>query len=114
MGLTEIALILFVALVLFGPDDLPVIAKTIGKMVRQGRKIMNELTREFTNTISMQSDTIMDSLKDTSPKEKVSQEEPKQKEDENVLQSNDEGAEKKAEDNEAAVKHDGTNEADPM
>ncbi|RJE48636.1 MULTISPECIES: twin-arginine translocase TatA/TatE family subunit [unclassified Dehalobacter] len=114
MGLTEIALILFVALILFGPDDLPVIAKTIGKMVRQGRKIMNELTREFTNTMSMQSDTIMDSLKDTSPKEKVSQEEPKQKEDTNVLQSNDGGAEKKAEDNETAVKHDGTNEADPM
>jgi len=114
MGLTEIALILFVALILFGPDDLPVIANTIGKLVRQGRKMMNELTREFSNTISMQSDTIMDSLKDTSPKEKVSQEEPKQKEDTNVLQSNDQEAEKKAEDNGVAVKHDGTNEVDPM
>ncbi len=31
MGLTEIALILFVALILFGPDDLPVIAKQLEK-----------------------------------------------------------------------------------
>jgi len=47
MGIGEIILILAIALILFGPEDLPEIARTIGKIVFEIRKATNELTREF-------------------------------------------------------------------
>ncbi|GAB6153517.1 twin-arginine translocase TatA/TatE family subunit [Desulfosporosinus burensis] len=51
MGLSEILLILVVVLILFGPEDLPVIARSIGKVVFEIRKATLELTKEFQNTI---------------------------------------------------------------
>jgi len=51
MGLSEILLILVVVLILFGPEDLPVIARSIGKLVFEIRKATNELTKEFKSTI---------------------------------------------------------------
>ena len=51
MGLSEILLILVVVLILFGPEDLPVIARSIGKIVFEIRKATNELTKEFQSTI---------------------------------------------------------------
>jgi len=51
MGLSEILLILVVVLILFGPEDLPVIARSIGKLVFEIRKATNELTKEFQSTI---------------------------------------------------------------
>ncbi|KUO73961.1 MAG: TatA [Desulfosporosinus sp. BRH_c37] len=47
MGFTEILLIMAIALILFGPEDLPDIARTIGKVVFEIRKATNELTKEF-------------------------------------------------------------------
>jgi sec-independent protein translocase protein TatA len=52
MSLTNITLLLFVALLLFGPEDLPVIARTIGKAVYQVRKLSLEVSREFQNSIN--------------------------------------------------------------
>ena len=51
MGLSEILLILVVVLILFGPEDLPVIARSIGKAVFEIRKATTELTKEFQSTI---------------------------------------------------------------
>lgn len=51
MGISEILLILVVVLILFGPEDLPVIARSIGKLVFEIRKAVNELTKEFQSTI---------------------------------------------------------------
>lgn len=51
MGLSEILLILVVVLILFGPEDLPVIARSIGKVVFEIRKATNELTKEFQSAI---------------------------------------------------------------
>ncbi|AFM40902.1 Sec-independent protein secretion pathway component [Desulfosporosinus acidiphilus SJ4] len=51
MGLTEILLILGIALILFGPEDLPEIARTIGKIVFELRKATQDVTREFQGTI---------------------------------------------------------------
>ena len=47
MGFTEIVLIMAIALILFGPEDLPDIARTIGKVVFEIRKATHELTKEF-------------------------------------------------------------------
>lgn len=51
MGLSEILLILVVVLILFGPEDLPVIARSLGKLVFEIRKATNELTNEFKSTL---------------------------------------------------------------
>jgi sec-independent protein translocase protein TatB len=51
MGFTEILLILVIALILFGPEDLPEIARKIGKVSFELRKATNELTKEFKGSI---------------------------------------------------------------
>ncbi|HZK52868.1 MAG TPA: twin-arginine translocase TatA/TatE family subunit [Desulfosporosinus sp.] len=51
MGIPEIILILAIALILFGPEDLPDIARTIGKVVFEVRKATQELTREFQDSM---------------------------------------------------------------
>ncbi|NLI91758.1 MAG: TatA [Peptococcaceae bacterium] len=65
MSLTELALMLFVALILFGPEDLPVIARTLGKIVFQIRKYTNEITREFQDAIETPGKVINDALNDS-------------------------------------------------
>lgn len=68
MSLTELSLILFVALILFGPEDLPVIARTLGKMVYQIRKYSNEITKEFQDALETPSKVINDALQEAPPK----------------------------------------------
>lgn len=47
----EILIILAIALILFGPEDLPDIARTIGKVVFEIRKATNEMGKEFKNSM---------------------------------------------------------------
>ncbi|MDR3599736.1 MAG: twin-arginine translocase TatA/TatE family subunit [Desulfosporosinus sp.] len=51
MGFTDIVVILAIALILFGPEDLPDIARTIGKVVFEIRKATHELTKEFQGSL---------------------------------------------------------------
>lgn len=51
MGFSEIFIIMAIALILFGPEDLPDIARTIGKVVFEVRKATQELTKEFQNSM---------------------------------------------------------------
>jgi len=51
VGFGEIILILAIALILFGPEDLPDIARTIGKVVFEVRKATHDLTSEFQNSM---------------------------------------------------------------
>ncbi|MDP4126752.1 MAG: twin-arginine translocase TatA/TatE family subunit [Bacillota bacterium] len=51
MGFSEILLIMVIALILFGPEDLPDIARTIGKVIYEIRKATQELTSEFQNSL---------------------------------------------------------------
>lgn len=51
MGFSEIFLIMAIALILFGPEDLPDIARTIGKVIFEIRKVTQELTKEFYNSV---------------------------------------------------------------
>jgi Tat protein translocase TatB subunit len=55
MGFTEILLIMAIALILFGPEDLPDIARTIGKIIFEVRKATQDLTREFQNSMDIPS-----------------------------------------------------------
>lgn len=51
MGFSEILLIMVIALILFGPEDLPDIARTIGKVIFEIRKATNDMTKEFQSSI---------------------------------------------------------------
>ena len=47
MGLPELMVIAFVAVVVFGPDKLPDLAKQAGALVRQGRKMAHNARDEL-------------------------------------------------------------------
>ena len=47
LGFTEIAFILLIALLLFGPKQLPEIGKTLGKALQEFRRASNELKRTW-------------------------------------------------------------------
>lgn len=51
MNFTEIVIIMAIALILFGPEDLPDIARMIGKIVYEIRKAVNDLTSEFEDVV---------------------------------------------------------------
>lgn len=55
MGIGEIIFIVVFAPVLFGPDELPKIAKTIGRIVFQVKKeigsVQNEITKVITDEV---------------------------------------------------------------
>lgn len=85
MGLTEIGLIMFVALILFGPEDLPVVARTLGKMVYQVRKYASELNKEFQEAIDTPSKVVNNAIKDSLSESKVSKTEEKREDTEELL-----------------------------
>ncbi|MEE9543292.1 MAG: twin-arginine translocase TatA/TatE family subunit [Thermodesulfobacteriota bacterium] len=47
IGITEIILILIVALVIIGPEKLPELAKTIGKTFNEFKRTSNDIKRTF-------------------------------------------------------------------
>lgn len=53
MGPLELGLVLALALVVFGPDKLPELARQIGNFVSQVRRISGEATAEFQRSISL-------------------------------------------------------------
>jgi sec-independent protein translocase protein TatB len=53
VGFGEIIIILAIALVLFGPEELPDIARKIGKVVYEIRKATNELTKELHSSMDI-------------------------------------------------------------
>ena len=65
MGFSEIFLILAIALILFGPEDLPDIARTIGKVVFEIRKATQELTREFQSSMDAPNDILNKAFEQT-------------------------------------------------
>ncbi len=51
INLSEIVVIFLVALVLFGPEQLPVLARTLGKLTGQVTRPSDSLRREFYNSV---------------------------------------------------------------
>ena len=54
MGPLELMLILVLALMVFGPDKLPEIARQIGKVVAEVRRITSDVSTEINRTISIE------------------------------------------------------------
>ena len=61
---SEIIIIFLVILLLFGADKIPDIARTLGKGMREFRKVTNDLKREFNNSTGGLKDEIDDLKKD--------------------------------------------------
>lgn len=53
MGPLELALILGLALVVFGPDKLPELARQIGRVIGEIRRVSSEATAEIQRSISL-------------------------------------------------------------
>lgn len=51
MGIVEILVLLVVALVVLGPERLPEVLRTVGKILRELRSVSNELMRELTEAL---------------------------------------------------------------
>lgn len=51
VSITEITVIFLVALVLFGPEQLPVLARSLGKLTGQVKRTSDSLRREFYNSV---------------------------------------------------------------
>ncbi|KUO66341.1 MAG: hypothetical protein APF84_18105 [Gracilibacter sp. BRH_c7a] len=73
MSLMQIAIIMIIALILFGPEDLPVFARALGKTVYNIRKFANEITKEFKDVIDTPTNMVNDVLKEPN-KEKITKE----------------------------------------
>ena len=54
MGSLEILLILVVALIIWGPERIPEIAKTLGKVMRTIRKASFDLTAQVTKELELE------------------------------------------------------------
>ena len=62
MGITEILLIMGIVLILFGPEDLPEIARTIGKITYEIRKATQDVTKEIQGSIDTPSKVLNKAL----------------------------------------------------
>jgi Tat protein translocase TatB subunit len=56
MGPLELIFILILALMVFGPDKLPEIARQIGKVVAEVRRITSDVSTEINRSISLEPD----------------------------------------------------------
>lgn len=66
IGFSELILILVVALVVFGPDKLPEIGKTLGKTVKEFNRAVNKIDSQIKNEVNNVAETagMEDTIKD--------------------------------------------------
>lgn len=58
MSLSELLILMVIGLILFGPEDLPDVARAVGKIVYEIKKMVNEATQEFQETVNTPSKVI--------------------------------------------------------
>jgi len=51
LGFPELALILIIALIIFGPGKLPEVGKAVGKAIGEFKKASREIQKEITETV---------------------------------------------------------------
>jgi len=51
IGIAEVAVIFIVALLILGPERLPKAARKVGKLLGQGRKILNKVKDDVDKTL---------------------------------------------------------------
>jgi Tat protein translocase TatB subunit len=63
MKLVEIIIVLVVALIVFGPEELPKIARSLGKGIYQIRKLWQGFSQDFNNIIQEPVDEVKKEVK---------------------------------------------------
>lgn len=58
MSFSELIILMVIALILFGPEDLPDVARTVGRIVFEVKKIAGDMTREFQNAVDTPSNVL--------------------------------------------------------
>ena len=71
LGFVEMAVIFVIALIVFGPRKLPELGRSLGSAMREFRRSLNELQREFeeadpTRTVRKELGSVRDTLRDES------------------------------------------------
>ncbi len=51
VGLPELAVIFVVVLIVMGPEKIPEVARMLGGVVREARRMMNDVTKDFTSEL---------------------------------------------------------------
>lgn len=65
MNFSELLILMVIALILFGPEDLPDIARAVGRIVYEVKKIAGEMTQEFQNVVEAPSNVLKKTLDET-------------------------------------------------
>lgn len=65
MSFNELIILMVIALVLFGPEDLPDVARAIGRVVFEVKKIAGDMTKEFQDAVNTPSNVLKKTLDDT-------------------------------------------------
>lgn len=58
MSLSELLILMVIGLILFGPEDLPDVARAVGKIVYEIKKMVNEATQEFQDVVKTPSNVV--------------------------------------------------------
>ena len=66
VSLPELILIFIVVLIVFGPERLPEMARTLGKLMAELRRNTDSLRREFYNTVYLPAKGVEDEIRKTS------------------------------------------------
>ncbi|MDR3289256.1 MAG: twin-arginine translocase TatA/TatE family subunit [Peptococcaceae bacterium] len=64
MNFTEIVFLLIIGLIVFGPEELPNVARTVGKFLAEFRQVKGDLTKEFKDSLAEPLGEITHTLKE--------------------------------------------------
>lgn len=65
MSLSDLVILMVIGLILFGPEDLPDVARAVGKIVFEIKKMTSEATKEFQDALDTPSNIINKALEET-------------------------------------------------
>lgn len=65
MSFSELIVLMVIALILFGPEDLPDVARAVGRVIFEVKKIAGDMTREFQDVVNTPSNVLEKAFEDT-------------------------------------------------
>lgn len=75
MSFTELLILMVIGVILFGPEDLPDVARAVGRVVFEIKKITGEMTRELQDAVNTPSTVLQKAFDETVNKPSIKPEE---------------------------------------
>lgn len=63
-SMSELLILMLIGVILFGPEDLPDIARTVGKFVYEIKKMINEASKDIKDVVNTPTNVINDATQD--------------------------------------------------